>query len=433
MGEFSAWIFRYLEENPGADNAVELRVVANRLQEYQDAIKALNEGEAEMARELLAGLAERHPSDKMSALNLAFAEIETGNPERALTRLEELAPDFEGDARHTVLCARAEIRMGDREKGFQRLWDAQEASPSDRQIAAELQRHGEFVPVQFSIGAPGQTRYMARAEFGEAAAKRARQLAEAKDTERLLALAERLIEGGRPALGVDMADIGLEADPENARLHRLRAQGLTLAGRLDEAVESASRAIELAPESSRARASLGRAQREKGDLEAAQASLSEAIRLDPQNIDAYEQLLLSLPEEERMARAEQLAQEHPKSWIPGKLVGDLLFAKGETEAALEKHMTAWHAGDHDDALTMLLHDLGQLGRIEEAVKVIEKAQHLNRRNGNARWNAANLLLEGGRGRAAADVLRAMVEDDRLSPEMRSSANRLLAQVMPKRR
>lgn len=434
MGEFSKWIHRFLEETPDAEDGAALRVVADRLKLYYEAVQALNEGEHQGARTLLERIVEESPEDRMAALNLALAEIETGDAEKALSRFDELEPHFAGESRVPVLRSRALLRLERRDEALKLLWEAHEANREDRSVVSELQRLGEFVPVQFVPGAPSQTRLMPRAEYEEAVFQRSQQMVEAKDVERLLVLIDRMIVGGRGALAVRIAESAVQAIEENTRLHRTLAFALCAADRAEDAVKAGEKAVELAPESSRSHAALARALRQAGRLDESREAFRKAIELDGTNVDAFEQYLISFEEAERLAKAKELEADFPSSWIPGKLIGDLLFAAGDVEAALECHYKALKAGNSDDALTMVLHDLGHLGRIEEAVREVEKqGRDIARRGGNARWNAANLMLEGGRARGAAEILHGMVVDEKLAPELRFSANRLLAQAAPRKR
>lgn len=152
---------------------------------------------------------------------------------------------------------------------------------------------------------------------------------------------------GDHAQAQELARAAIDADPGDARAHRLMAQALRLAGDHQGGLEAADRAIAISPDDSdlhllRAGLLLG-----TGKVDEGRQALDKSIELDPNQLGAYlmqAELALGrndLDEAERVARvADRLAPGHPVLQSVEAMValgrGDKKRALALVAAALEE-------------------------------------------------------------------------------------------------
>lgn len=81
----------------------------------------------------------------------------------------------------------------------------------------------------------------------------------------------------------DLAEAGLEADPDNTQCANLRTVALERLGKVDEALRGGAETLRRAPDDSYAHAAQGWTYLSASQYQMAQESFAEALRLDPQN------------------------------------------------------------------------------------------------------------------------------------------------------
>ena len=179
------------------------------------------------------------------------------------------------------------------------------------------------------------------------------------EAEEMFRLAIRL-EPGEPAfrasLGSVLVDAGQGADadavfaavaatdPDNIPLVQAYRAFLESENRLDEAGALLERAVRLRPEDPNLRVLYGGFLRERGELDDAEDEYEEAIDLDEAKAFAHHDLATLHLERQDLDAAERELQNaieaDPRFPAPRRLLGQIRFAQGRFEDALEEYETA---------------------------------------------------------------------------------------------
>lgn len=424
LDEHARWLRKYLAQNPGDPRCAAYQEAAQRIETWIGARELIDDGQHAAAAELLSRRVETSADDHDARIMLAISRIGIQQHREALEELDRLPDSHRASKRATLLRARALIGRGARDEGCQLLWKLNEQFPKDQQVIDELCTLGEVVPTQLTPGDPN-IKMAPRKDYEQMVVNRATQLKKEKRGRELTTLAETMRRTGFPKLAHLAARYAQDLDSDNSAARVILAQAALESGELDEAAGHVEALEQSGDNTSEATLYRGVLLRLQGNLEQAAKHFEDAIKREGESIDLVEQWLLSLPEEERVARAEAYHQQDPDSAVANKVLGDLLFAQSDLERAVECHRKAYVTGRTDDALTMLLHDLGRLGRLEEAANTVEADTELAQRSFTSQWNAAQLLLESGRVRACQTILKRAAGDNRFSPRERYIANQLL--------
>lgn len=199
------------------------------------------------------------------------------------------------------------------------------------------------------------------------------------------------------------------------------AQAL-VGGRLDEAVELLGRAVALAPGHAGSLANLGEALRRRGDLRAAFDALVRAVGIDAQLVPAVHNLGNVLEAlgaiDGALACFERAAELQPGSRVAAER---LEAARASVAARNASDSREPAPGESDESAAMaaatlltLARPLAMQGRLEEAIRLLERAVKLQPRLTPAYCNLA--MLEAALGRideACANYRRALeIEPDR---------------------
>lgn len=429
-GEIARWVRRYVAECPeAAADAEKLEDAAAHMEEFQAASEALSKQQYEAAASGYASLLDKWGSDRAAKLNLAQCRNLLGAGDEALALLDELREALEGNIRYIVIRSRVLQSLRRREEMIDLLKGAFEKAPANPALRQEMVRVGELVPAGPDPRKPGETQFVTRVEYEKLMRKKIDELLEKEAFDQAAGLADFHLESNMPATALMLAERGLEKAAEHTGMLTVLGMARTRLGQPKEAAETFRKVIELRPDHSRARAGLGTALMEAEQVEEAREVLEKLLADEPNNVRAAELLILSHDEgEDRRKATEKLRKDFPESWVPVKLLGDLAFRDGKIEEALQLHRQAFDQHPSDDTVTMILHDLDRLERIEEAIRFAEGIPSLERRSATVRWNTANIYLKGGRVKPAIQVLERMAADGRLPFETRHSATILLKDV-----
>lgn len=210
----------------------------------------------------------------------------------------------------------------------------------------------------------------------------------------------------------------LEAPPEDeACALVIRGDVLRLQGRWEEALETLDRALKLQPGLASAHGMRGEVLRMLDRRQEALESLTRAVELDP----GYHFAIASLGDLYRSLGKYQEARSHTEralemsggqyAWVVG-ILGIIEFETGNLEAAakeLERSVAL------DPAALPMAHllrgySLRLLGRLPEAISVLEEALRRFPDLHGARVHLGDALLVAGRGEEAARVLREAVAE-----------------------
>ena len=199
-------------------------------------------------------------------------------------------------------------------------------------------------------------------------------------------LGARALTDGRLDEAMQLIDLALGEDPDNAGAHYNRGRLLEMGGELDAAAESYATSARLSPESARAHNALGvvRALQEdtnaarahfeealradpsyakahvnlgvlhdrEGNTEAAERHFQEAIRFDPENVEARFRLALRLEAQGQLQRSLELLRVvlrlDPRHARAHNLLGVLLARTGQLELAARHFESAVQADPTDD-------------------------------------------------------------------------------------
>lgn len=429
FGELARWIEKFLAEEPSHASAGLLRETARRLTLHQTAAELIEGGRSREALDVLRGLSEREPRDRRARFAHAVALCHLGEFDAALAEFAEVEAVFGRAPNFVLMKARALSRTGRVDQALATLKAAHEIDPKNALIARELVVLGYLVPSHFDARRQDQMKYVTREQYENAVRQQVQQLRAKEAWDELVRMGRFQLDDKRPHIAVALAALVLEHKPEHVG-------ALILAGKseLTRDLPGAARthldkALALAPDNDEARVALARAlvrldlANEAGEL------LQSLLARDPNNVEAAELWVLLDPTAEgRESRARQLHDKAPTAWLPHKLLGDLAFARGDLQGALDAHRLSLAIHPADDTMTMILHELDALGRPEEAVKFAEQIPGVMRRSAAVRWNAANVLLRGGRIKGATQVLEGILADRSLPHETRLNANMLLAEV-----
>ncbi|MBI5153702.1 tetratricopeptide repeat protein [Candidatus Poribacteria bacterium] len=427
--EIDRWIARFLEENPDHERIDEFRRVSEQFSNQAKVSQAINEGRFTDARDLLRQMVEANPKDMRARYNLANVSVDLRDGETAMNLLIEVRPVFGRDVRFPISWARSLALLGREKEMLAFLHRARKENPENAAVTSELQRLGELIPVSFSPGNLRATQYVTKTQFAEQAREKVLREVAAGNIEGTLRYVRYVVANKMVALAMELAGEVRRAAPKDRDARLLEAEIHTRQGELDKAEGLINTLSQEEPENPKYVMELGRLAAMRNDRPRAEELYRRALRMDTNLISAAEQLVLIQPSaEEKTNCARALVEEFPGSWVPPKLMGDLLFNSGDIEGALAKHRESYTIRQNDDALTMILHELGHLGRTEEAIELIERTPDIHRRSARVRWNAANLHLEGGRVRPAVKLLTTLVNDPLLPYETRHSASALLADI-----
>jgi len=429
-GELSRWIKNYsTNEELDTEDLEAFQNLSRHLELYQEAVSAMEEHNAVLAYEKLKELGQLFPNDKMAKLNLATYHLQNNFVEEAEAVANEIESLYANNIRFMVLKARIEGKKGNKENMIAILHQAYRINPKDYNVIRELQAVGELVPVVFNADDLLQSRFVTRTKYSEMIREHARKLIRTKNWAEAAKLAKYHIEDRKPEIATVLSEQILEHDPENEVALQSLAYGLMAMKKLEKAEAKFHQLLEKFPNNYKAHTGLARVYFDTARLEDGIGILNKAMELDMEKTEAPELAILAKPTaEERMALALEIAQKYPDSWVPKKLIADLEFGAGEIKDALEKHQEVFEASSSDDALTMILHELDNLNRLEEAVSFLHNIKDLGKRSAAVRWNAANVYLKAGRVKPAVSILQTLQNDRELPHETRFSATVLLSEV-----
>lgn len=420
--ELASWIASWLAENPGASNAEQLRAARAQLLEMEAATQLMENQDFVEAQALLERFVPAHPECQGARLNLADCYNVAGESEKALETLDAGGEQFAKLTRALLIRSRALVALKRRDEAAALLRPAYARTPNNTVLRDELVRIGELFPT-----GDAQGRHIDRPTFRKQLQAAATERLQAGNAAGVLVVVRQAVQVGMRDLAHELLDRLEAQEPDNTAVQIERAVVLMDDGRFAEA-ETCYKA--LAEGGMDVRLQLGIAVgRQEGRRDEGAAMLLALLEQDPDNMAVAENyVLLHDGDEARLEASRRLIEKFPQSWVALKLLGDMDFRLGDFEDALVKHRRAYELSQSDDALTMLLHDLDRLERVEEAVQIIGTMADLAERSGTVRWNAANIYLRSGRVRPAVQILEGMIRDARLPATLRQSATRLLNDV-----
>jgi tetratricopeptide (TPR) repeat protein len=238
-------------------------------------------------------------------------------------------------------------------------------------------------------------------------------LADPANAAALRALLEQLAALGEHEKAAARLAAALEAHPDEAVFHALRARSLRAAGQPPALVREAfERAVELDPEHARALAGLAEVAAEAGEREAALALYDRAAEADPDDpgpARAAIQLLASGEEREAQRRLEELLRRHPLDAGAANDLARILAARGrDLDRALELAQRAERFQMAPEALETRGWVHLQRGEPEPAVEALRGALELHPEAATARYRLGLALAaqgdEAGARKAFTEVL-----------------------------
>lgn len=426
VGEMGRWALRYVEENPGIPDKADYEEVANRFIRLQEATDAVRDGNRDTARSILEEIVASKPEDLRSKMNLSTVYIDDGEHEKALSLLDEIGDAMKREARYYALRALALKGLGKREEMIKFLWEAQELFPQDTAIMEQLQKAGEIIPMGSDPNNAHSIQFMKREHYENAVYDRIQKLVAEKKWNELDDYVVFQRSDQKPKLALAAAEAYRKARPNDSR-------SLYLLGLCELDVHNWAKAekllgqyLEEKPDDPKAIVGRALAIRRQERKEEAMDILQHAIKADPNNLSAVELATLGHEKpEERLEFVQRLEKEYPDAWAPQKALGDLMYGQGAFETARVHFERAVAQGGSDECWVMLLNVLGRLGQVAEAVQRIQTITRLHERSSHVRWNAANLLLQAGRVRAATDLFNGLLNDPKQPWETRHAARTIL--------
>ncbi|MEN1925373.1 tetratricopeptide repeat protein [Luteimonas sp. MJ293] len=231
-----------------------------------------------------------------------------------------------------------------------------------------------------------------------------------------------------------LAHSAIEADPADARSHRLMAQALRLAGDHDGAMESIDRAVAITPDDSdlhffRASVLLG-----SRDVAQALQALDQTLELDPNQLGAYlikAQLALGsgdVDEAERCAViAARIAPEHPILQSVQALVA---LGRKDKPRALSLATAALEAAPQEpEVLNAAAFVYLANGNLAFAEQTVRRLLELRPEHHALRRMLAGLLLRQNRPADALDEIEPLLAmPDQATPEAQRFAGELALQL-----
>jgi tetratricopeptide (TPR) repeat protein len=165
------------------------------------------------------------------------------------------------------------------------------------------------------------------------------------------------------------------------------------------------------------------AREDKKKIEAARKALAEADRqnrLDNLFKEAYDFILLG-QEEKGIARIDDFLKEHPQVWNAWFLLGWARRRLGQWKPALEAFQTALDkGGDQVDTYNEMAICAMELGELNQARRLLEKALRLEGENTKIISNLGVLALRAGKPDEAIGFFETVLEydpDDPVAPKM----------------
>ncbi len=197
------------------------------------------------------------------------------------------------------------------------------------------------------------------------------------DAEAHAHLAAALQNHGQPEEAVKHFESSLALRPDDAETHRNLGMTLRALGRLDEAAEHHRHALELRPNDHEAHSALGIVMLNLGKPEEAIASLRRALALRPEEAEAHNNLGVVLMDqgkvEEAIARYEQALALRPDYADAHLNYGAALSQQGRIDEAVARfQLVLALKPDHVDALLKLAAAFGLQLRREEAVALHQR-------------------------------------------------------------
>ena len=236
-------------------------------------------------------------------------------------------------------------------------------------------------------------------------------LTDPRHAEALSSLVADLSEAGDRQTALARVDAALEANPDAAAFHRIRAGALEASGADREVVRASfERAIELDPADARALVGLGRIIGEEGELEDAIALYDRAAAADPEDADipyAVVELLAARGRtDEIQPRLEAMLKSHPYDGRAADRLARHLVASGESlDRALNLSRRALRFRAGPEALDTLGRVQLERGELEASIKAFERALEQGPDAPSTRYRLGRALAAAGRTQAARDALR----------------------------
>jgi tetratricopeptide (TPR) repeat protein len=240
-------------------------------------------------------------------------------------------------------------------------------------------------------------------------------LTDPANADALAVMVEYLGDLGRADEALQQVDAALEAHPDQARFHVLRAQALSASGASAPALGAAyERALAIDAENAAALAGLGRLREEAGDVAAAVAlydRAAEADRTDPDPAAAAIRALLAAGKTtEAERRLEEMLRRHPRdARAPVELAGILLQRGSDADRAFELARRGVQFGGAADALEMLGWALLDRGDSDEAINAFNRALELDPSAVGARYRLGLALARTGDPEGAREAFRQVLE------------------------
>jgi len=382
--------------------ALRLGQVDRAVAEFREAVRA-GPGETDAALELARlRLAQEQPAAALQILSrmLGVANAAPPPPGRRLAGL--------------VLMGRAQRAAGQRE-----------AARRTFETLVDLGRP-EVAAVELAE--------LAAEEEGPAAAVRVLEEADLsatdpKNEDVLRALAKHLLAAGRAGEALARVEGVLDARPEVASLHDLRARLLAQVGRTEDAEAAFRRALELDPDLGPALAGLAGLADRTGDTDRAIELLDRAAEADPTNPDAvYRAAQLALAGGDAPGAERRLHQTLARDPLHAEASNDLAWILAERGEDLDRALQLAQRASGVSPSPTILDTLGwvrfQREEFPEAVQALEQAHELAPESPSIAYRLGLALASTGETERARELLRAALETSAPFPEAQQARERL---------
>lgn len=413
----------------------------------------LRTGQTNDALAELEGVYRRDPAQTNAAATLAGLYLQRGEPRKALTVAEQLVKRVPKSAAFTTLLGQARLAAGDKAGARKAFGEASQLDPAmigpqielarmdsqdgalpaaEQRLTALLGKNERNTEIQFQLASVAERQ--GKLADAQKWLEKAVDLAGPREHRPAIALVDFHMRYKRPTEALVVAKALVSKMPSELQPQLTLARVLLAQADREGAKAALGTATRLANFDPRLQVEIGVLQMMAGNLTGAAYSLDKALTAQPDHLPALAAMVdVEIRQGDLVkaeARARGIAQAHPKRAVGHSLIGEVAWARGAVNPAIDAFQRAHQIEPSTDTMIRLQNALRRRDGAKAAIALGEQWIKSRPQDARARLAQAGLLARSGQFPQARTQYEWLLQKSPRDPVVLNDLANVLLQIDP---